>query len=37
MQVLRLTADQLNTLPPTEREQILQLVRSLLAKARLEH
>ncbi|KAH9848634.1 hypothetical protein C2E23DRAFT_937864 [Lenzites betulinus] len=27
MQVLRLTADQLNTLPPTEREQILQLRR----------
>ncbi|KAI0643826.1 hypothetical protein C8Q79DRAFT_976998 [Trametes meyenii] len=27
MQVLRLTADQLNTLPPTEREQIMQLRR----------
>ncbi len=37
MQVLRLTADQLNTLPPTEREQILQLVRLFIAKARPEH
>ncbi|KAI0768262.1 hypothetical protein BD413DRAFT_133516 [Trametes elegans] len=27
MQVLRLTAEQLNTLPPTEREQIMQLRR----------
>ena len=26
MQVLNLTPDQLNTLPPKEREQILQLV-----------
>ena len=30
MQVLRLTPEQLNQLPPKEREQILQLVRRLL-------
>lgn len=29
MQVLQLTEDQINTLPPAEREQIHKLVRSL--------
>ena len=33
LQVLRLTTEQLNTLPPTEREQIMQLVRPLIVDA----
>ena len=35
MQVLSLTQDQINSLPPTERDQIQQLVRQTLSCPRL--